>query len=357
MEKVDNNFIRYANCWEDADRLLSALALPEGKKIVSIGSAGDNSFSLLTTHPQIVVAVDVNAHQLNLIELKKAAFKALDHDSFLQFLGFEYCENRDDLYKKVRICLNQTLQSYWDERLALISSGIIHQGKFEKYFRLFREKILVWIHSPKKINQLFEVKSSEQQTQFYHKSWNNWRWKLLFKIFFSKAVLGKYGRDPEFMNEVKQPVSSFIWNKTESHLTSIDCQQNYFLRYILKGDFGEVLPHYARPENFDLIKNNIDKLSCVQGYAQEAYYEFGAFDAFNLSNIFEYMDKQTFEKTTQQLVDQGNTNAKYAYWNLMVPRHMANSSLELIEQDLNVLEPVRSDMGFFYDRLHLNTKK
>ena len=54
------DFIRYANCWEDADVLTQALALhaPQGR-VLSIGSAGDNVLALLTLAPKQIVAIDL----------------------------------------------------------------------------------------------------------------------------------------------------------------------------------------------------------------------------------------------------------------------------------------------------------
>ena len=46
--RSDFSFIRYAQCWEDADILLEALDIGEGDVCLSIASAGDNSLSLLS---------------------------------------------------------------------------------------------------------------------------------------------------------------------------------------------------------------------------------------------------------------------------------------------------------------------
>ena len=80
LENVAHDFIRYANCWEDAECLKAGLKIKPTDKVLSIGSAGDNSFFLLTENPELLVAVDINRVQLHLIELKKAAFKSLDYD-------------------------------------------------------------------------------------------------------------------------------------------------------------------------------------------------------------------------------------------------------------------------------------
>ena len=98
MQHINNSYIRYANCWEDADLLLPALDIGPQDTVLSIGSAGDNSFSLLSQAPHRVIAVDVNAAQLHLIALKKAAFLVFDYSTFLDFLGFRPHENRVEYF-------------------------------------------------------------------------------------------------------------------------------------------------------------------------------------------------------------------------------------------------------------------
>jgi S-adenosylmethionine-diacylglycerol 3-amino-3-carboxypropyl transferase len=45
---VDFPHIRYGQCWEDADILLTALDIQPGDVCLSIASAGDNTLALLT---------------------------------------------------------------------------------------------------------------------------------------------------------------------------------------------------------------------------------------------------------------------------------------------------------------------
>ena len=55
---------------------------------MSIASAGDNTFSLLTLNPELIVAVDISKVQLFLVELKKIAILNFDREKYLQFAGF-----------------------------------------------------------------------------------------------------------------------------------------------------------------------------------------------------------------------------------------------------------------------------
>lgn len=357
LGKVRHDYLRYANCWEDADVLLEGLAVQPGDNVLSIGSAGDNSFSLLTQHPHLVLAVDVNLVQIQLIELKKAAFLNLDYHEFLRFLGFKEEQNRQALFDKLE--LTDSLKEFWLERWPLLEGGIIYQGKFENYFRLFRTKVLKLIHGSSKIDTLFQEKPEMEQSEFYQKTWNNTRWKWLFKLFFSKFMMGRFGRDPAFLKEVDIQVGKHIYQKAAAHLSSVNCQKNPFLRFMLKGHFGNRLPHYAREEHFELIKSRCGHLQTHYGLAETALAKHPdlRFQRFNLSNIFEYMPAQLFESVAQQLVEYGSPNARYAYWNLMVPRRMSdiNSSLE---HDKNLSSELsQKDHGFFYSGVLIDSKK
>ncbi len=352
LKQVDHGYIRYANCWEDADLLLKGLEIKKGDNVLSIGSAGDNSFSLLTGDPKLVVAVDINRVQLNLIELKKAAFKGLEYEEFLAFLGFIDSDDRLSLFRKVAMHLDTDVKRFWAIRYEEIEAGVIYQGKFEKYFGMFKDRVLPFVHNKKKVDGLFAPKDDALQSRFFTKKWNSVKWRALFKLFFSKFIMGRLGRDPKFLEEVDVSVSDFILNQAKDHLTSKECQKNYFLDFILRGKFQIALPHYAREENFENIKNNVDKLEIFEGYASDAFLKYQGFNKFNLSNIFEYMNIETFENVVSDLVQAGVKGAKYAYWNLMVPRNMNEVHTKLKQLDLGTYH----DNGFFYSNFHINQK-
>jgi len=356
-EKVAFDLIRYANCWEDADVLLRGLNPDPGSKILSIGSSGDNSFSLLTTEPEMVVAVDVNLIQLFLIELKKTAIQYLEHDDVLAFLGFKPSSKRLELFDRFQQELSHDCREYWLQHLNQLEAGVITQGKFEGYFQLFVRKILPWIHTQKRVEVLLASKSAEEQEVYYKKYWNTWRWRFLFKLFFSKRIMGKYGRDPEFLKEVEVSVGKTIYKKAGAHLRSTLAQQNFMLRYTLTANFGDLLPHYLQPANFETVKANLDKLILVKGYAEDAIQQYGTFRYMNLSNIFEYMNQELFQQTAQQLIEATEKGGRLAYWNLMVPRQLSGQFPEYINclTDLSYTL-TEQDKGFFYQQFIIDER-
>jgi S-adenosylmethionine-diacylglycerol 3-amino-3-carboxypropyl transferase len=357
-QRVNFELIRYANCWEDADILMEGLAPKTGSKILSIASAGDNSFSLLAGNPEMVIAVDVNKIQLYLVELKKICIKHFEHEEVINFLGFTPSEKREASFNSIKNELSADAKNYWEKNIQLIKDGIIYQGKFEKYFNTFSNKVLPWIHSKKTVEEFFRAKTQQEQEIFYNKKWDTWRWRLLFKIFFSKYVMGKFGRDPEFLKEVKITVSEYIYQKAKKHLQRAEAQKNIFLHFNLTGNSGNLLPNYLQKENFGTIKSNIDRLKIKEGYAQDAIGEFGKFHCMNLSNIFEYMNPALFAETASALINGTEKDGKLAYWNLMVPRKISEIIPEKVKYEKELsLSLMEKDKGFFYSQFIIDTIK
>jgi S-adenosylmethionine-diacylglycerol 3-amino-3-carboxypropyl transferase len=355
--QVDFNLIRYANCWEDADILSEALDIPKGGKILSIASAGDNSFSLLLKEPALLVAVDVSEVQLFLVEIKKACIKNLSQPETLRFLGFTNGTDRAELFEKISKDLSPEALAHWRNHFEQIEEGLVHQGKFERYFRMFVKKILPWIHSKKTVNALFREKPAEEQKLFYRKTWNTWRWRLLFKIFFSRWVMGKFGRDPQFLKQVTLKVSEYIFRSAERELSGTHVFQNFILRYNLTAGFGNLLPHYLQPNNYERIKAQIDKLILHQGFAEDAVAIYGTFDAMNLSNIFEYIEAELFGSVVEKLAKGLNKDGKLAYWNLMVHRKASDVLPDEIRELKELSQKLKSkDKGFFYSNFVVEQK-
>lgn len=356
-ERTDFNIIRYANCWEDADVLLQALQLKEGSSVLSVGSAGDNSFSLLSTNPELLMAVDLSEAQLFLIELKRAAIEAMDRDDFLAFIGITDSDKRKENFKLIKGKMPVNAISYWEKNINIIEQGLIFGGKFERYFQFFNKWLLPLVHSRKTRIELFRKKSEKEHRVFYNSVWNSYRWRLLFRIFFSKKVMGKYGRDPEFLNEVNVPVHKFIFNKAEKHLLSVRSQNNYFLKMIMLGVFGEPLPHYLREENYMKVKGNLQQLKTFNGYAEAAIKMMPKVDGCNLSDIFEYMPDEVFKNTAKTLALQTPVGCRMAYWNLMVPRRLSKAIPDKYEYNPILSQQLtETDLGFFYNRIHIDVR-
>lgn len=359
LDKVNFEFIRYANCWEDADVLIEGLNLNHNSKIMSIASAGDNCFSLLSKAPQKVIAVDISEVQLFLVELKKTAIKRLDYSDFLEFVGIRKSKKRRSIFALIKSNLSANCRQYWENQLSQIEQGLIHQGKFEKYFQLFKNEVLPTVHNRTIVNQLFAKKNTAAQTDFHDQIWHTPAWEKMYRQFFGVEMMGTHGRDPEFLKHVKGSVPDLILSREMEHLRKEECQRNYFLYYILYNEFNEAfLPHYLREENFYNIKTNIDRLELHHGLLDTALDNHPNCTHFNLSDIFEYMDTDLFRKVSKDLIKRSADKAIIAYWNLMIPRYISSAfsnEVDYLKEQSETLK--EKDLGYFYANLIFDQKK
>lgn len=347
--------IRYAQCWEDADILLEGLDVKPGDVCVSIASAGDNALALLTKDPARVVAVDLSAAQLACVDIRCAAYAALDHEAFLELYGAKPSRRRAALYIAVRSNLRdpQSLE-FWDERRTdLVARGFAALGKFERYFRLFTRWVLPLVHARARVEKLLQPKSAEERKRFFDNEWDSPRWRLLFGVFFSRTVMGALGRDPRFFDYVEGDLKTHLMGRVRHAAVDLDPAANSYMQWILNGGFDRALPVALRAENYELIRKRLDRIEWHEAALEDAIDDLARAGAnparYNLSDIFEYMSEENTAALLAKLAAAGKRGGRLAYWNMMVPRSRPAS----LAHALKPLEPLsrelfRKDKAFFY---------
>jgi S-adenosylmethionine-diacylglycerol 3-amino-3-carboxypropyl transferase len=349
------DFIRYGSVWEDADVLCDALApVARGGRLLSIASAGDNALALLTLDPAEVAAVDLSPAQIACLELRIASFRELEHEERVAFLGVTPRPDRAAVYARLRGGLSARARAFWDAHPRAIEGGVIHAGKFERYFHLFRRWVLPLVHSRRTIHDLCALGSVEDQRAFYRARWDTWRWRALFRVFFSRAVMGRLGRDPEFFAGVEGPVATRILERTRWALTELPVTTNPFFAYIMTGTFTRAaLLRYLEPRHETAIRAGLERLRLVEGPIEAVP---GGFDGFNLSDVFEYMSPADHERAYAALLERARPGARLVYWNLLAPRARPAPLAARARPLAEVAASLHArDRAWFYQRLHVDT--
>lgn len=346
--------VRYAQCWEDADVLLDGLGVRPGDVCLSIGSAGDNSLSLLTQDPARVIAVDVSAPQIACLELRVAAYRALGHSELLELIGSRPSRRRQALYSRCRAALSTDAREFWDRRPDAVAGGIGAAGKFEEFFALFRRWVLPLVHGRRRVAQLLERRPLHARRAFYDQEWDTARWRMMFRLFFSRTVLGRAGRDPAFFRYVETDVAGAILARTKHALTELDPADNPYIHWILTGAHDAVLPHALRRDNFELIRDRLDRLEWHRVPLEEFLETCpdGLVSRFNLSDIFEYLSAAEYEHLLGRLVRAGCKGGRLVYWNLLVDRRRPASLQDRLRPMEDLAQQLHArDKTFFYSAL------
>jgi S-adenosylmethionine-diacylglycerol 3-amino-3-carboxypropyl transferase len=109
------------------------------------------------------------------------------------------------------------------------------------------------------------------------------------------------------------------------------------------------LPRALEPERHEIIRDRLDRLEIrlctVETLAEEGVKA----DAFNLSDIFEYMSPEAHEAAYGTILAASRPGARIAYWNMMAPRRVPASLASRVTTNTALeakLKPL--DKAFFY---------
>ncbi len=350
--------INYSRCWEDPATLAQALAVTRDDDVVSIASGGDNALALLLGRPRSLTAVDVNPAQLHLLELKMRAIEALDHGDLACFLGARPCRERTEIYDCIKASLGAEARRWWDGRRDLVSRGVLHCGRFERFLGLFRRVLLPLAHSRKEVEELLACPDLDSQRRFFHDRWDNRRWRWLFRLFFSRPLLGGLGRAPSSFRQVDgMRVADELLRRTARGLTRVPVGDNFFLELILAGEERRLagVPPYLAPENLPLLREQTGKVRLVHAGIREHLEGSppGSHSKFNFSDVFEYMPDGEFSAAMRAVVRTARDGARLAYWSVFVPRPLPPGVPGLVPLREEAERLRLTDRAFFYGDFHL----
>ena len=347
--------IRYAQCWEDAALLEQGLEIGPDDDVLSVLSGGCNSLALVLAGARSVTAVDLSLPQVAVAELKVAGIKELEYDDFVRLIGARESTRRKELYRAVRPSLTEAVARYWDAHAEVIEAGVISSGKFEGYFELFRDRVLPLIHRRAVIEGLLQQRGLDAQRRYYAASWDTWRWRTVFRVFFGRRVMGWLGRDPSFFQYVEGgSVGEAILRRARHGLTEVPVETNPFLEFILTGRYRDLdnTHRYLSEAGFSALKDGrVDRLRIVHAdlWDHVPSQAEGSYSAFNLSDVFEYVSEAAYIGQLDHLMRVARPGARLAYWNMMVPRSRPQALAERLETfPARAAELHSGDRAFFY---------
>ncbi len=348
LNKWNIDELRYSFVWEDINLLLEAARNLkfQPKRMLSIGSAGDNAISLLSADPEEIVVIDLSPAQLALIELKRAALTSLSFTEFqLMFWGVPG-ENGRSLYLRCRSALTLGSQEYWDQNLIALSSGVHLYGRLDRYFKKFREQVLPLLWTQNDFEALVASANLPRQMEIWARG-NRETLQAKVGEFFSRTALSNEGRhESQFAYVQQENVGPEFLNRFMTLISTQLIAENPYVSYFLTGQpaANSDFPLWNEVK-FNLIRQRAERLTLVckdlESYLASASAQSGKFDFINLSDLFEYLSEAQTAHLFEQLSDCMAQGARLAFWKLLVDRRP-----EI--KDLLEVATRRADRTWFY---------
>lgn len=356
----------YANVWEDPELNRQSLKVQSNETVLSITSGGCNSLNLLLENPQKLISIDCNPAQVALLDLKIAAFKALTYPELAELHGLRtYHEGEESgaedrrliHYGKLQNLLPPSSRAFWDQHLHLLKKGLIHCGAVEKFFGIYR-RIVRSLYALDRADRLFFCKSIEEQRELYSRVFKN-RVRILNHLLLNRYVLGavkgrhsfKYVNNLNFGRNFNLKLRH-AFNNTLLH-------ENYFLSLIFLGAFTsrEQVPPYLKEENFEQMRHNIDRIENLNSDLSGILKTYGpaSIHKFNLSNIFEWFDAETFNSVFRDVLELATPEARLCYrYTLARPQQFDEKNNERLRSEPELASELhKKDRAFMYESFHV----
>lgn len=355
LERIYFKGIVFNQSWEDPEMDRQALHVQPSDTVLSITSGGCSSLNLLCLGPQRLITTDANPSQNYLMELKRAAIRSLDHETFFDIFGAWEPKRIDEVYHSdLRLQLSEGAQRFWDKRLDNLKKGLYTMGKMALFCRILRLYLFRTV-GRQTLYGLFDLESLEEQERYYRDNIEKKLWKKSTNWFLNlKPVIYLAGIHPNQLELVDKRVGVYDFaRKQVSHvLTRIPIKQNYFLAQAILGRYldKENVPPYLRAENYPRLQSGIDKMDIVTGWlgptldAQEE----GSVNKFNLLDIFDWMDEEQFEGALRSVIRAGADGGRLIYrsgiYDLPAPDSLKDHlephedlAKQLLDQDRSIL--------------------
>ncbi|MDP4276187.1 MAG: DUF3419 family protein [Bacteroidota bacterium] len=344
--------ILYAQCWEDPELDRIAFQIKPEDTMLTITSGGCNALAFLLDDPKKIICLDMNKYQNYLLSLKINAFKTLAYKELLEFLGVVPSRRRWQLFERVRPLLPEEEQSYWTAKRMDINRGIIHCGRYERFMHLLKQLFRLMI-GPSVIRELYQTQNVEERRQLVSQKWENRSWRLFCRLFLSRTVASLFF-DNAFYRYLEPSFSfeAYYRSAVRRALTELPLKENYFLAYMLLGNYYEDnYPLYLRPENYDIIRNRTDRIELITSGCVDYFSQLpsASISKFNFTNIFEWMSLDEFASLLKETVRVSKPDAVMTYRNHLVTRHRPESMAREIEPDDKLSEMLHNkDLSFIY---------
>jgi len=343
--------------WEDPECDRRALEIQPTDRLVTVTSGGCNTLAFLLEDPMDIYAVDINPAQSFVLELKMAAMRRLQHAEFLEFLGVRQGARRKEMFRDLEGDLTSDARAFWKVRSPLIESGILGKGKYDRFITLF-QSLLRLVQGRKRIERIFQNDTTERQRSYYDEVWNTRQWRGIFKVFFSKRVLGRRGLSADYFqfDDGSTSFAESFLRRARHAMVDLPVRTNYFLAQYLLGRYLEetAMPDYLTSQHYELIRRRMDRVHIITSDLKHWLAEQtpASFDCFALSNICELMNFQDTLKTFREVVRTARSGARMSFRNLMINRAVPDElKAQIVRNDRLSKELLSNDRSFVYSRV------
>ena len=322
--------INYSAANEDGASELAALRLDARSRVLCITASGARPLELLLGDPESVVAVDFNATQNPLLELKMAAYCTLDYAAFAAFIGLRPGDaaGRRDTYVRLASQLSPPARIYWDAQASKLAHGILYCGRWESFMRLFAR---LTFSRRDLLRRLFACQTLPEQAELWRREWDNGVWRGFLGAISQRWLWRYVLREPGVVNVPADfDVAGYLHARFAHVAQTRLFRDTPYLSLMLRGSYDPAggLPLHLAPEHYETIRARLGRITVLTqdlALLLEEPESRGAYDAFSVSDFSSYASPAFHERIWRGMEQSARPGARVCERQFLVKHQTLNS--------------------------------
>lgn len=240
--------IVFNTAWEDPELDLKALNLSKDDQIVMITSAGCNALAYAIRGPKHIYSIDRNPCQNAILELKIAAIKEFDYDTFWKMWGEGKLPNfTTQYYPRLRKYLSPSAAAFWDSKSYYFDGKRLRNSFYYHGCSGFLGWMVIRVYCKmlpgllQAVQSLWTAENSKEQRNIYEhkikpKFWNAVTLNLLASSMSLTFMTGVPKPQQKLLEE-EGGVVDFVKKQFEWICTDSCIKRNYFYKVYVNGQY------------------------------------------------------------------------------------------------------------------------
>lgn len=314
---------------QEDDRVETAALGPPGGRVLAIASAGEVPLALLAAGADRVDAVDVDAAQLHLVQLKLAAVQCLEREEAIRFLGFlpASAEERRRWLDGVRPALPSASRDFWHQHRRVAYGGAIWAGRAERLAWLLR--LATRVSFGRELRGLLEAPTLSAQRAIAARHTSGVL-RAVIRVAFQPALLRLRGMAPDSLRAPGPTLAELSEQRFGALFTATLARENPYLQLHARGRAPslECVPSYLTSSGFAALRGRQRELTLIEAdVASQLRAAPARYDRVHLSNIADWMSPASFDNLLRLLVKALRRPARVLWRRVLVagsiPRELA----------------------------------
>lgn len=296
---VTTSEVHFAQVREDGEIERGIVSRGGVRKIAVVASGGCTALSLLEDDVREVIAIDQSPAQCALVELRRAALKALDRDGYLRFTGIEPCEGRSETYERLRRDLSPASREHWDARGNDVASGVHYAGTTERFYRFVGQNVREVVASETLLRSWLSSETVADQLLVYEQAIGRDAFRVALRVLLSKTTHLAFFPPAMFARANEASFGDYFLSRLEELLSRAPLRDNYFLHQVLFGAYprgrADGMPRHLTHEGYEVARRNASKLRIVCAPLAAALEAEQGVDLVGLSNVVDWASAEDAE--------------------------------------------------------------